>query len=104
MQQTLDEMWLAIRAKQQFFKEITLRYTLLVIIQLLNLIDIFLLKGWTSDVVEPLDYEDFLAQHHSLVERDPLSSMLDFPPGDVEVNYIPRTIRTLQPVVPEEKL
>lgn len=39
-----------------------------------------------------------------LIERDPLSSMLDFPPGDVEVTYIPRHIRTLHPVIPEEKL
>lgn len=63
-----------------------------------------LIQGWSGDVVEPLDYEDFLAQHRMLIERDPLNSILDFPIGDVEVAILGRYIRTLEPVVPEENL
>lgn len=38
-----------------------------------------------GDVVDPLDYEDFIQQHQLLVDRDPLRPMLDFPANDIEV-------------------
>ncbi|XP_061934172.1 dedicator of cytokinesis protein 7 isoform X2 [Apis cerana] len=56
------------------------------------------------EVLEPLDYEEFLAQHQSVLDRDPLKSILDFPPGDVELKVVTRKIRTEEPIVPHESL
>ena len=56
------------------------------------------------EVLEPLDYEDFLVQHQSVLDRDPLRPILDFPPGDVELRIAKRKIRTEEPVVPLEPL
>jgi hypothetical protein len=56
------------------------------------------------EVVEPLDYEEFLIQHQTVLERDPLKSILDFPPNDVELRVIKRKIRTEEPVVPSESM
>ncbi|XP_071439283.1 dedicator of cytokinesis protein 7 [Hetaerina americana] len=56
------------------------------------------------DIVDPLDYEEFIQQHQLLVDRDPLRNVLDFPANDVEVGILPRKIRTLQPVTPSETI
>ncbi|GFG38563.1 hypothetical protein Cfor_01625 [Coptotermes formosanus] len=56
------------------------------------------------DIVDPLDYEDFIQQHQLLLERDPLHHVLDFPANDIKVETVPRRIRTEFPVVPEEPL
>lgn len=56
------------------------------------------------EVLEPLDYEDFLAQHQSVLDRDPLKPILDFPPEDVEVQVVKRKTRTEEPVVPYESM
>lgn len=53
--------------------------------------------------VEPIDYEDFLDQHQLEADRDPHSKILYFPPDDIVVNLIPRQIRTIHPIVPEER-
>lgn len=55
-----------------------------------------------ADCVEPVDYEDFLDQHQLEADRDPLHRILHFPPDDIVVTLIPRHIRTLQAIVPEE--
>lgn len=55
-------------------------------------------------MVEPLDYEDFLVQHSNLLCRDPLRSILDFPPGDVQVKTILRKIRTVEHITPAEDM
>ncbi|XP_042203401.1 dedicator of cytokinesis protein 7-like isoform X8 [Homarus americanus] len=52
--------------------------------------------------VDPIDYEDFLDQHQLEADRDPVRKILYFPPDDIVVTLIPRQIRTLQPVIPEE--
>lgn len=57
-----------------------------------------------SEIVEPVDYEDFLIQHYNLLSRDPLRSILDFPTGDVQVKVIPRKIRTVDHIVPTEDM
>ena len=49
--------------------------------------------------VEPIDYEEFVSQQS---ERDPLGWVLEFPEDDIEVNLVPRKIRTEEHVVPEE--
>lgn len=56
------------------------------------------------EVVEPLDYEEFVTQHQTLIDRDPLKSILDYPPNDVELRVIKRKIRTEEPVVPSEPM
>lgn len=56
------------------------------------------------EVVEPLDYEEFLAQHQSAIERDPLKGILDFPPNDIELKVIKRKLRTEEAIVPAESM
>lgn len=56
------------------------------------------------EVLEPLDYEEFLAQHQTVLDRDTLKPILDFPPGDVQLRIIKRKIRTEETVVPYESL
>lgn len=53
--------------------------------------------------MEPIDYEEYIQQHSSLLARDPLRSILDFPIDDVQVKIFPRKIRTLSYVLPTEK-
>ncbi|TGZ37405.1 Dedicator of cytokinesis protein 7 [Temnothorax longispinosus] len=56
------------------------------------------------EVLEPLDYEKFLGQHQSVLDRDPLKPILDFPPRDVELRVIKRKIRTEEPVVSHKSI
>lgn len=56
------------------------------------------------EVLEPLDYEEFLLQHQAVLDRDPLKPILDFPTNDVDVRVIKRKIRTEEPVIPYESL
>lgn len=55
-------------------------------------------------MVEPLDYEDFLIQHSNLLCRDALRNILDFPPVDIQVKIVPRKIRTIDYIVPNETI
>ncbi|XP_055858913.1 dedicator of cytokinesis protein 7 isoform X2 [Episyrphus balteatus] len=57
-----------------------------------------------TEPVEPLDYEEFLIQHSSILSREPLRQILEFPPGDVSVKTIPRKIRTVEHIVPKENI
>ncbi|XP_044752960.1 dedicator of cytokinesis protein 7 [Coccinella septempunctata] len=59
---------------------------------------------WSNDLVEPFDFEEFVGQYQLLIDKDPLRNILEVPHGDVEVDVIERPIRTVQPVVPEEKI
>ncbi|CAG9827394.1 unnamed protein product [Diabrotica balteata] len=61
-------------------------------------------SGWINEIVEPLEFEDFLQSYQNLIDRDPLRAILDIPQGDVEVEIIERPIRTIRPILPEEKL
>ncbi|XP_063219662.1 dedicator of cytokinesis protein 7 [Bacillus rossius redtenbacheri] len=56
------------------------------------------------DVVDPLDYEEFIQQHRMLLDHDALQNVLDFPENDIVVRIIPRKIRTLSSILPEESL
>ncbi|XP_067416642.1 dedicator of cytokinesis protein 6 isoform X2 [Emydura macquarii macquarii] len=55
-----------------------------------------------SEVVEPVDFEEYLAAHPPEVEPGPLRDLIEFPPDDVEVIREPRECRTLEPGVPDE--
>ena len=54
-----------------------------------------------QEVVDPVDYEDFIDQHQLEADRDPVRNILHFPADDISINCIPRHIRTLEPVVPD---
>lgn len=54
--------------------------------------------------MEPFDFEEFVGQYQLLIDKDPLRNILEVPHRDVEVDVIERPIRTIQPVVPEEKM
>ncbi|XP_071743636.1 dedicator of cytokinesis protein 7 isoform X2 [Lepeophtheirus salmonis] len=61
--------------------------------------------GGEEYLVEPLDYEDYVvSQRPSLGDKDPLSHLMEFPSDDIEVSILPRKIRTMGHVVPEEPL
>ncbi|XP_064604400.1 dedicator of cytokinesis protein 7-like isoform X2 [Liolophura sinensis] len=51
--------------------------------------------------VEPPNYEEFVADNHSEINRDPFRKLLVFPDDDIEVQVQNKTCRTLYPVVPE---
>ena len=70
-----------------------------------------------SVLVEPLDYEEYVSQQQRLVRGQQKSSqaatsavmmenntLVDFPPDDIEVNVVPRKIRTMGHVLPEEPM
>lgn len=57
-----------------------------------------------TELVEPIDYEEFLLQHSNFISRDPLRHILDFPPCDVQMKRIERKIRTTEPIVPKENV
>ena len=75
----------------------------------------------SGGVVEPLDYEEYVQQQHracgraNMSGRGPASDgggtgnddrlhLIDFPADDIEVNVVPRKIRTVRHVVPEESM
>ncbi|KAM9115232.1 dedicator of cytokinesis protein 6 isoform 2-T2 [Pangshura tecta] len=55
-----------------------------------------------TEVVEPVDFEEFLAAHPPELEPGPLRDLTEFPADDVEVVREPRECRTLEPGVPDE--
>jgi hypothetical protein len=52
--------------------------------------------------VEPLDYEEYVSLQLRAGERDPQGHALEFPRDDLDVKVVPRKIRTMGPVVPDE--
>lgn len=40
----------------------------------------------------------------NIINRDPLKHILDFPQGDVTVKTIPRKIRTVDHIIPNENM
>ena len=64
-----------------------------------------------SALVEPLDYEEFVSQQQRLMRTGQQGKnasndniLVDFPPDDIEVTVVPRKIRTLGHVLPEEPM
>jgi dedicator of cytokinesis protein 6/7/8 len=55
-----------------------------------------------NDLVDSLDFEDFLVQKSQNFTKDPLRNILEFPTNDVIVLSTPRKIRTEKYVLPEE--
>ncbi|XP_018097532.1 dedicator of cytokinesis protein 6 isoform X3 [Xenopus laevis] len=55
-----------------------------------------------SDVVEPLDFEEYLSSHPPDADSEALRDLCDVPPDDIEILYEPRECRTIEPAAPEE--
>jgi len=51
--------------------------------------------------VEPVDYEELVILYQSVIERDPLRQILEFPLDSVQLELVRRSVRTLAPVIPE---
>ncbi|XP_033636293.1 dedicator of cytokinesis protein 7-like isoform X4 [Asterias rubens] len=54
-----------------------------------------------SDVVDPLDFEEFLEANRIHYNRDPLRHLLEFPADDLVVTSKPKECRTVKPSLPE---
>ena len=62
---------------------------------------IFQLSG-SVDVAEPPDFEEFVVQNQSLVDRDPYRDRLLYPDDDdIDVLSLPKRCRTVTHIVPE---
>ncbi|XP_069783324.1 dedicator of cytokinesis protein 7-like isoform X3 [Narcine bancroftii] len=55
-----------------------------------------------SEVVEPVDFEEYLTTHPPAPEAGSLRELLEFPADDIEIVYEPRECRTIESGVPEE--
>ncbi|XP_062827498.1 dedicator of cytokinesis protein 6 isoform X1 [Anolis carolinensis] len=55
-----------------------------------------------TEVVEPVDFEEYLSSHLPDAEPGPLRDLVEFPSDDLEVIHEPRDCRTLEPGVPED--
>ncbi|XP_076269946.1 dedicator of cytokinesis isoform X1 [Rhynchophorus ferrugineus] len=61
-------------------------------------------SNWIHEISDPLDFEEYVNAYQLAIDRDPLRSILDIPLGDVQVEVIERPLRTLRPILPEEKI
>ncbi|KAJ8040484.1 Dedicator of cytokinesis protein 7 [Holothuria leucospilota] len=55
-----------------------------------------------SDVVDPLDFEDYLFKNQYQATSDPLKRLLDFPEDDLSVVAVKREFRTVKVPQPEQ--
>uniref|UniRef100_A0A6Q2YE61 Dedicator of cytokinesis 6 n=1 Tax=Esox lucius TaxID=8010 RepID=A0A6Q2YE61_ESOLU len=55
-----------------------------------------------TEVVEPVDYEEYVSNHAPGVEPGPLRQLMEFPPDDLELLLQERECTTLEPPLPEE--
>ncbi|XP_043940533.1 dedicator of cytokinesis protein 6 isoform X3 [Protopterus annectens] len=55
-----------------------------------------------TDVVDPVEFEEYLMNHPPITESGPLRDILEFPADDIEVIHEPRECRTLEQGTPDE--
>ncbi|XP_060799164.1 dedicator of cytokinesis protein 7-like [Neoarius graeffei] len=55
-----------------------------------------------TEVVEPVDYEEYVSSHAPVSEPGPLKQLLEFPTDDLELILQERECTTLEPALPEE--
>ncbi|KAJ0001252.1 hypothetical protein NQD34_006272 [Periophthalmus magnuspinnatus] len=55
-----------------------------------------------TDVVEPIDFEEYVSSHAPGVEPGPLRQLIEFPPDDLELLHLDKECTTLEPPLPEE--
>ena len=54
------------------------------------------------DVIEPLDFEEYMTAQQTILERDPMKHLLEFPVDDIMVSQLPPKCNTTKPILPEE--
>uniref|UniRef100_A0A8C1PKZ6 Dedicator of cytokinesis 6 n=1 Tax=Cyprinus carpio TaxID=7962 RepID=A0A8C1PKZ6_CYPCA len=57
-----------------------------------------------TEVVEPVDYEEYVSSHPPGAEPGPLRQLLEFPSDDLELLLQERECATIEPPVPEEEV
>ena len=55
------------------------------------------------DIIDPLDYEEYLDEHRQKIDNDPLRHLLEYPTDDTDFIRIERQYRTIIPVMPEKE-
>ena len=55
------------------------------------------------DVIDPVDYEEYVEEHRSKIESDPIRHLLEYPHDDIDFVRIERQYRTIIPVMPEKE-
>uniref|UniRef100_A0A3B4YZ26 Dedicator of cytokinesis protein 7-like n=1 Tax=Stegastes partitus TaxID=144197 RepID=A0A3B4YZ26_9TELE len=56
-----------------------------------------------TEVVEPVDFEEYVSSHAPGVEPGPLRQLLEFPQDDLELLQLDKECTTLEPPLPEEE-
>lgn len=56
-----------------------------------------------TEVVEPVDFEEYVSSHAPGVEPGPLRELLEFPPDDLELLHLDKECTTLEPPLPDEE-
>lgn len=61
-----------------------------------------LLRQSKPNLVDPLDFEQFLIKHKTVLQNDPQRELLLYPPDDISQVVLPRRNRTLLSTIPPE--
>lgn len=56
-----------------------------------------------TEVVEPVDFEEYVSSHAPVPEPGPLRQLMEFPSDDLELILQDRECTTLEPALPEEE-
>uniref|UniRef100_A0A3Q3E2Q1 Dedicator of cytokinesis 6 n=1 Tax=Hippocampus comes TaxID=109280 RepID=A0A3Q3E2Q1_HIPCM len=56
-----------------------------------------------TEVVEPVDFEEYVSSHAPGVEPDSLRQLMEFPQDDLELHHMDKECTTLEPPLPEEE-
>ncbi|XP_047215228.1 dedicator of cytokinesis protein 7-like isoform X5 [Girardinichthys multiradiatus] len=56
-----------------------------------------------TEVVEPVDFEEYVSSHAPGVEAGPLRQLMEFPQDDLELLQLDKECTTLEPPLPEEE-
>ncbi|UJR34198.1 hypothetical protein I4U23_021604 [Adineta vaga] len=56
-----------------------------------------------TDLIDPIDYEEYLDEHRQKIENDPLKHLLEYPTDDIDFIRLERQYRTIIPIIPEKE-
>jgi Domain of unknown function (DUF3398) len=56
------------------------------------------------DVIDPIDYEEYIEEHREKVENDSIHHLLEYPNNDIDFIRIERQYRTIIPIMPEKRV
>ncbi|XP_068613178.1 dedicator of cytokinesis protein 7-like [Brachionichthys hirsutus] len=56
-----------------------------------------------TEVVDPVDFEEYVTSHAPGVEPGPLRQLMEFPQDDLELLHVDKECITLEPALPEEE-